>query len=60
VNDNIEPVLIMAAIALYKTKGVTYAIAYLIRNAGMTIIEATDVIALYDRLEDGAKADLLY
>jgi hypothetical protein len=59
-NDNMQLVIIMGAIALYKVKGVAEALAYLVRNAGMTIIEATDVIALYDRLEDGAKADLLY
>lgn len=59
-NDNIQPIVIMAAIALYKVKGVTFALAYLMRYAGMDLTEATEVIAMYDRLEDGAKADLLY
>lgn len=59
-NPNMQPLIILGAIALYKTKDRLYALAYLMKNAGMSLEEATDMLNLYDRLEASAKADMLY
>lgn len=59
-NDRMHELVVMAAIALYKTKGAIEAIAYLKTKGGFTLTESINVLAQYDLYEDMAKADLLW
>lgn len=56
-NDNLQQLIIIAALALYNNKrkgGLVEALAYLTKN-GYEINEAIDVIATFDRYEDAIK-----
>lgn len=53
-NENMKLLLIIAALALYKSKGATYALAYMIRS-GIGHDESLDILATYDRYEEAIK-----
>lgn len=56
-NEAMQQLVIIAALAIYNNKtkgGIVPALAYMSRN-GIELNDAIDIIATYDRYEDGVK-----
>lgn len=57
-NENMEPLVIIAALAIYNNKtkgGLVGALAYLLKHLGCGIDVAIDIIATYDRYAEAVK-----
>lgn len=57
-NDSMNTLIVMAALAMLQEKGVVHAIAYM-RDNGISTNEAFEVIEQYENMRDLAKQDKL-